>query len=219
MSFTSTSIGGPAGRGHIAGSPTKGIVLIVGGAYSGKSAFVHRLLSDQSTAAVVGTGEPEDEVAKRRITQLQSERPTRWKTFDRSVGLVEFLTEAIPGYQQVAVDSINQWIAAEMVHGQAKYSEEHLEAHIEHCIGGLCRWLASRPAECVALVSAEVGCSPAPARPLERSFRRLLGGANCRLAQIADTVITMNCGIPLVIKGKVTNTATTPSWQRSEELS
>ena len=52
----------------------------------------------------------------------------------------------------------------------------------------------------IVIVTAEIGAGPAPEKTVERLFRMLLGTANCRFATMANTVIDVRCGIPMVIK-------------------
>lgn len=52
-------------------------------------------------------------------------------------------------------------------------------------------------------VSAELGCGIVPIDAFERAYREENGRINCMLAQNADVVIRMVCGIPTVIKGEL----------------
>jgi adenosylcobinamide kinase/adenosylcobinamide-phosphate guanylyltransferase len=54
----------------------------------------------------------------------------------------------------------------------------------------------------IIVVSNDVGGGIVPGDPLSRKFRDLLGLANQALAKKADTVIFMQAGIPLTIKGR-----------------
>lgn len=47
----------------------------------------------------------------------------------------------------------------------------------------------------------EVGCGVVPALPEERIWREKVGRLCCRLAQKANTVERVFCGIPMVLKG------------------
>jgi len=50
------------------------------------------------------------------------------------------------------------------------------------------------------LVTNEVGWGIVPDNPLARQFRDLSGRANERIAQVADEVVLMVAGIPLMVK-------------------
>lgn len=72
---------------------------------------------------------------------------------------------------------------------------------------GLERWgdldetalLAQNPD--VIFICAEVGCGVVPADPAERIWREKVGRLCCRLAERADTVERIFCGLPMVLKG------------------
>lgn len=49
----------------------------------------------------------------------------------------------------------------------------------------------------------EVGCGVVPIDPIERAWREDAGRLGCLLAERADTVVRMVCGIPLVLKGSL----------------
>jgi adenosylcobinamide kinase/adenosylcobinamide-phosphate guanylyltransferase len=55
----------------------------------------------------------------------------------------------------------------------------------------------------VVLVSNEVGSGIVPAYPSGRMFRDLLGEINQRVATVADNVLFMVAGLPLVLKGEL----------------
>ncbi len=52
------------------------------------------------------------------------------------------------------------------------------------------------------VVCDEVGSGVIPARPEERAAREAAGRLCCRLAQRADRVVRLVCGLPSVIKGQ-----------------
>ena len=52
------------------------------------------------------------------------------------------------------------------------------------------------------VIATEVGCGVVPADPLERRWREEAGRLSCLLAERADTVIRVCCGIPQLLKGE-----------------
>jgi len=55
----------------------------------------------------------------------------------------------------------------------------------------------------VVLVSNEVGSGVVPPYPAGRRFRDALGELNQRVAEIAENVILLVAGLPLVLKGTI----------------
>lgn len=53
---------------------------------------------------------------------------------------------------------------------------------------------------CIVLID-EIGCGVIPADKAERIRRETVGRAGCILAQNAETVIRLVCGIPMALKG------------------
>lgn len=52
------------------------------------------------------------------------------------------------------------------------------------------------------VIATEVGGGVVPASPKERQYREQAGRLSCLLAQRADRVIRVFCGIPTVLKGE-----------------
>ena len=63
--------------------------------------------------------------------------------------------------------------------------------------------LADRLAEKRIVIATEIGGGIVPADPEEREKREAAGRLACRLAERADTVIRVCCGLPQVLKGKL----------------
>lgn len=53
------------------------------------------------------------------------------------------------------------------------------------------------------VIATEVGCGVVPADPAERAFREHAGRLACLLAERADTVVRVCCGLPQVLKGRL----------------
>ncbi len=62
--------------------------------------------------------------------------------------------------------------------------------------------LAQELAQKQVVIATEVGGGVVPADPEERAAREAAGRLACLLAQKADTVVRVFCGIPTVIKGE-----------------
>ncbi len=70
-----------------------------------------------------------------------------------------------------------------------------------HC--GDLEALADELSSCDAVTAAEVGGGVVPLDPGERAARERAGRLSCLLAERADTVVRVFCGIPTVIKGSL----------------
>ena len=63
--------------------------------------------------------------------------------------------------------------------------------------------LADRLARKEVVIATEVGGGVVPVDPTERENREKAGRLSCLLAERADTVIRVQCGLPQVLKGKL----------------
>lgn len=61
--------------------------------------------------------------------------------------------------------------------------------------------LAEALSEKDAVIATEIGGGVVPMDPAERSAREAAGRLSCLLAQRAETVVRVFCGIPAVLKG------------------
>ena len=76
---------------------------------------------------------------------------------------------------------------------------------------GLETWLRAHPADGldalleanpgVVILCDEVGCGVVPMDPAERAWRETVGRTCCRLAQRAERVVRVFCGISMTLKG------------------
>ncbi len=63
--------------------------------------------------------------------------------------------------------------------------------------------LAERLADVPVVIAAETGCGVVPSDPEQRKAREKAGRLACLLAERADTVVRLCCGIPEVLKGEL----------------
>ena len=64
--------------------------------------------------------------------------------------------------------------------------------------------LADRLAQYEVVIATEVGAGVVPADPAERAAREAAGRLACLLAARADRVVRVFCGLPLALKGELT---------------
>ena len=176
------------------------LILILGGARSGKSTFAQQLAQDLGGEQVlfVATAQAGDDEMQTRIEKHKQERPPGWKTLEapRHVGrsmeahsgearvvLLDCLTLLVSNLIVTAPDPF-----APQVEQQAMGELEDLIAYLKQLDGTL------------IVVSNEVGLGLVPPYPLGRAYRDLLGKANQLLAQRASQVHLMVAGIPVAIK-------------------
>lgn len=176
------------------------LVLVLGGARSGKSAFAQQLARERGGASVlfVATAEAGDEEMRRRIANHRRERPAAWRTLEAPRGVAAALQAHYRGERAVLLDCLTLLVAnllGEVDHPLAPAAEERVLAEIRTLLN-VARALPAH----VILVSNEVGLGLVPTTPLGRAYRDLLGLVNQRVAQAADEVYFLVAGIPMRVK-------------------
>lgn len=165
------------------------IVLVTGGARSGKSAVAEgRTLRFGSPAVYIATAEAHDAEMAERIAAHRARRGPQWRTVAAPLDLPGALaaTEGAPRL----VDCLTLWLSNLMLAGRdTAQARQALVA----ALGA-----AQSP---VVLVTNEVGWGIVPDNPLARRFRDEAGLLGQRVAAIADEVCLVACGLPLTLKG------------------
>jgi len=164
--------------------------LVLGGARSGKSAYAERLIREAAPLATyLATAEAGDGEMSDRIARHRASRGAGWVTIEEPLDLVGTLNRVVLADRPVLVDCLTLWLTNLML------GERDIPAATDE----LARALALRAAPTV-LVSNEVGLGIVPDNALARRFRDEAGRLNQAIARIADGVILMVAGLPMVVK-------------------
>ena len=173
------------------------IILILGGARSGKSAYAQQL------AAVMGhrvlfcaTAEALDEEMQDRIKKHRESRPGDWQTLEASRQVGRALNGLTAAYDAVIVDCITLLISNCM---HLESDDAAAEKDVTQEIDSLIDAVGHRRSNYI-LVSNEVGGGLVPDNKLGRIYRDHLGKTNQRLARAADEVYLMVAGIAVRVK-------------------
>ncbi|RTH38147.1 bifunctional adenosylcobinamide kinase/adenosylcobinamide-phosphate guanylyltransferase, partial [Thermus scotoductus] len=87
--------------------PRPGLVLLLGGAKSGKSRHAQNLAGPFAT--LIATAEARDEEMAERIARHRAERPPTWEILEEPLDLAGALTKA--RYPTVVVDCLTLWVS------------------------------------------------------------------------------------------------------------
>ncbi len=173
--------------------------LVLGGARSGKSAYAERLVAahlDRTadpTATYVATAEAGDAEMAARIAAHRARRDAHWRTVEAPLNLAAAIAANAAG--PMLVDCLTLWLANLMAAAHAP------EAATDTLIAAL----RDRPAPTV-LVANEVGLGIVPNSALSRRFRDAAGRLNQTVAAIAERVVLVAAGLPLILKPAATGT-------------
>ena len=153
------------------------LVVLLGGARSGKSRLAVRLAVDSGAPVVfLATGEAGDDEMAARIARHREERPPGWTTIEEPRALLAAVAGA-PPESCLVVDCLSLWVANLIEAAPAEAIErEALEA---------AALAAGREGVTIA-VTNEVGLGIVPDNELARRYRDVLGRVNATWAAAAD---------------------------------
>ncbi|MBO5250826.1 MAG: bifunctional adenosylcobinamide kinase/adenosylcobinamide-phosphate guanylyltransferase [Bacteroidaceae bacterium] len=168
----------------------KRIILITGGARSGKSSYAEKLaLSLSSNPIYMATAHVWDEEFRQRVIRHQQARGLEWTNIEEEK---ELSKHSVAG-KVVLIDCITLWCTNFFYESQGKVSQA-LEA-IQQEFDRFTHQEAT-----FIFVTNEIGMGGTSENELQRKFTDMQGWMNQYVAARADEVILMVCGIPMRIK-------------------
>jgi adenosylcobinamide kinase / adenosylcobinamide-phosphate guanylyltransferase len=192
------------------------LILILGGARSGKSAFAERLAASSGrTVAFIATATASDDEMRDRIARHRASRPKQWHTLEEPLDLAGAIQQAYKLADVVLLDCVTLWLSNMLLQesgldgigGDDKEQEELRiasnlfdERSLKQIEVLLAVVQAAEPGKTLILVTNEVGLGIVPAYPLGRVYRDTLGYVNQHLAQAADRVYLLVAGMAVDIK-------------------
>jgi adenosylcobinamide kinase/adenosylcobinamide-phosphate guanylyltransferase len=188
------------------------LILLLGGARSGKSTYAEKLAAEIGGDDVlyVATAEVKDEEMAERARKHRASRPASWRTLEAPRGIGAALPAAAEGARAVIVDCITVLSSNVLVAATGDYEDAFAEPKDPHNPAIEAALLAEIEALIAAaqalpvttiIVSNEAGMGVVPPYELGRVWRDMLGRANQVLAHHADEVYLLVAGIPMTIKG------------------
>ena len=154
------------------------LVLLTGGARSGKTAAAQRL-ADASRAHVtlIATAEARDEEMAERIRLHRESRPSSWSTVEEPLDLLGALAR-VGDAETAIVDCLTLWVSNLLGKGAA-------DAEIAADAERVAALAAERPARTI-VVTNEVGLGIVPFEQETRRYRDLLGLVNTNFSGAAE---------------------------------
>ena len=179
------------------------IILVLGGARSGKSSFAEKAATKIGNKSVtyLATAQALDDEMEERIVHHQSRRPDSWNTIEEPLKISKAL-EKMHEKQTVLVDCITLLVTNMLLEFDNKEQNSRLkddykkEEDILNQIKEVLNISKTKQLNFI-LVSNIVGLGLVPEYKLGRLFRDISGRVNQYLAKEADKVILTVAGIPV----------------------
>jgi adenosylcobinamide kinase/adenosylcobinamide-phosphate guanylyltransferase len=168
------------------------LILVLGGAASGKSQAALDLAGQAGQRAFVATGQALDREMKVRIERHQATRSSDWVTAEIPVDLAKWLNANGHDYQLIVLDCLTLWLSNLLRRRLRDLAVSEATGNLLHAI----RATRAR----VVIVSNELGLGLVPATKAVRAFRDLAGQVNQQVAAEADEVYLAISGLLLRLK-------------------
>jgi adenosylcobinamide kinase/adenosylcobinamide-phosphate guanylyltransferase len=175
----------------------KQIILLLGGARSGKSNYAQQLASELGDRVLfIATGEALDDEMEARIAEHKKDRPKTWRTLEVPTSIGKKIGKQIRDANVVVIDCITLLISNLLRSEPDNLAAEKIvKSEVAELVDTMDRLDAS-----FIIVSNEVGMGLVPDNKLSRIYRDLLGKANQLLAAHATEVYLMLACLPVQVK-------------------
>jgi adenosylcobinamide kinase / adenosylcobinamide-phosphate guanylyltransferase len=180
------------------------ITLILGGARSGKSAHAERLAAGSGDGVVyIATAQArQDAEMALRIAHHQADRPPHWLTVEEPLALAAMIRQWRTPGRVLIIDCLTLWLSNLIFTDHAAYPDVGAVAlperfHAERA--AMLDALAEGKGD-VIMVSNEIGMGIVPMGAVVRCFMDEAGRLNQAVAAVADRVLFVAAGLPLVLK-------------------
>lgn len=168
------------------------LVLVLGGAASGKSQAALDLAGKATPRAFVATGQALDGEMAGRIARHRACRSSDWITVEVPVDVAAWFRKEGSGYRTIVMDCLTLWLSN--VRGR-RVRDLAVCARVADLIEAM-KGTGAR----VVLVSNELGLGLVPVASSVRAFRDLAGRVNQQIAAEADEIHFVVSGVSLRLK-------------------
>ena len=176
------------------------IILVTGGARSGKSSFAEKLALKigNGRAAYIATAQIFDDEMSYRVKLHKERRGTNWQTFEAPFNADEKIPEAAKIFDAILFDCVTLYVSNFLCAADVddeKFLYDNPRGLIQKLIDA-----AKNSDATTIFVTNEVGSGIVPENKLARRFRDLAGLANQMLASEAEKVFLTVAGLAVDVK-------------------
>ena len=180
------------------------IILVTGGARSGKSACAEKLAAEMGTSiGYIATAQIYDEEMRYRVKLHRERRPENWQTYEAPYWADKAIVEAADSHKVLLFDCLTLYLSNLLcLMPEEELTDDKVYAMLTEQMEKLlaAAQTAVTQGATIIFVTNEVGAGIVPENKLARLYRDLSGLANQKIAAAADEVYAVMAGIPVNIK-------------------
>lgn len=183
------------------------IILVTGGAKSGKSSFAEQLCIDRNNdTAYIATSIPFDDEMKDRVKKHKESRPQSWKTYEIYKDIYSIIKDVNQKHNTVILDCVTLLVNNLMftygidIDNCNTNQINELEFYIKDQMNKLLNEVKNTNLYFV-IVTNELGMGVVPDNKLSRVYADIVGRINQQISKESDEVYFVVSGIPMKIKG------------------
>lgn len=178
------------------------LVLVTGGARSGKSGFAEKyVLHYGKKCAYIATAEVLDDEMAERVKIHQERRPSdRWNNYEAPYDAWQTIKKAATESDIILFDCLTMYMC-NLMYGKTDVGDDFIAkvAFVRKEIDKLIV-AARKCGKTVVFVSNEVGCGIVPDNLMAREYRDIAGWVNQQVADAADKVFLCVAGQAVDVK-------------------
>lgn len=182
------------------------MVLVTGGARSGKSSFAENFIKERyDVISYVATAMPYDDGMKDRIKKHKESRPGIWSTYEIYDEISPRISEIASSSDAILLDCVTVMLTNLLLKNEVDWDRvsmdeiDEIERKISFEIDALTDKIIESKMDAV-IVTNEIGSGIVPENRLARIFRDIAGRGNQKIAGKSEEVYLVVSGIPIKIK-------------------
>lgn len=177
------------------------VILVTGGARSGKSSYAESIYNGLHDVTYIATSRVYDDEMKDRVMMHRASRPAEWRTFEENYDLYK----AVDNTKNYLLDCLTILTSNIMfdITGETEKITLELQKQVEDTVLTEIKKLIDKVKETNAslvMVTNEIGSSIVPEHHVSRVYRDIIGRINQKVAAMCDEVYFVTCGLPLRLK-------------------
>lgn len=188
------------------------MILVTGGARSGKSSFGESLLFNKKKVLYIATSVVFDDEMRERVKSHRERRNKNWDTLESYKAIGDKIISLNKDYDGIILDCITIMITNLIMNDTSGFTQAEFnkldyrveEAKILYEMKNMTsgfREMEIKYNTKIVIITNEVGSGIVPENKLSREFRDIAGRVNQFLASESNEVYMAVSGIPVKIKG------------------